>query len=288
MMKTSSDMIANEDSQEQYDMLYKIIRKNIKYKHGLTRLPKIPYFLKTCTNHKIEGILTQLLFDTKFITKEFLDKATQILLLHREEKENQSARLSSLVQEDIDIRHKLKYIDKDSNSKSQGKITVIDSFSSLGKISITLEIAGLLMNIEQNEFHEGSIDISSDIEINVFLQSGIDSEKIDEFKIYFGATLQEINYLSLVDKMSFSKWYLKGDDRYRITLEVKIELSQRDKWNILMQHLYDVEQLIEKQKEIDDLYQILLDQFGIIDNEREIRSKIIEPSKRDCCGLWPW
>jgi hypothetical protein len=286
-MKSTPYHTSKEDTQEQYDSFYKILRKNIKFKHGLTRLPKIPYFLKSCTNPKIEGILSQLLYDSKFNTKEFLDKATLILLLHREEKENQSARLSSLVREDIDIRNKLKYIDKDSTSKSQGKITMIDSFSSLGTVSITCEIAGLLMNIGQDEAYEGSVDVTSDVEINVFLLRGDDSEKIDEFKIYFGATLQEVHYLSLVDKRFFTKLYSKGDDRYRITLEVKIELSERDKWNILMQHLYDIEQLIEREKEVDDLYQILLDQFGIIDKEREIKSKMIEPSKRDCCGLWP-
>ena len=287
-MNAITNQETKEDTQEQYDLLYNILRKNIKFKHGLTKLPKIPYFLKSCTNPKIEGILTQLLYDSKFSTKEFLDKATLILLLHREEKENQSARLSSLVREDIDIRHKLKFIDKNSHGKSKGKITVIDSFSSFGNISIACEIAGLVMNIEQNETHEGPVDISSDVEIDVFLQRDGESEKIDEFKIFFGATLQEIHYLSLVDKKFFSKLYVKGDDRYRITVEVKIELSQRDKWNILMQHLYEIEQLIEKEKEVDDLYQILLDQFGIIDKEREIKSKIIEPTKRDCCSFWPF
>ena len=136
-MNAITNQETKEDTQEQYDLLYNILRKNIKFKHGLTKLPKIPYFLKSCTNPKIEGILTQLLYDSKFSTKEFLDKATLILLLHREEKENQSARLSSLVREDIDIRHKLKFIDKNSHGKSKGKITVIDSFSSFGNKQVT-------------------------------------------------------------------------------------------------------------------------------------------------------
>jgi hypothetical protein len=229
-----------------------------------------------------------LLYDSKFITKDFLDKATLILLLHREEKENQSVKLASLVREDIDIRQKLKFLNKDAPGKSKGSVTVIDSFSDLGSVSVTCEIDGLAMNIEQGEAHQGPVDVSSDVNVDVFVQKDGDSIKIDEFRIFFGATLQEIHYLSLVDKKFFSKLYAKGDERYRVTIEVKLELSQKDRWNILMQHLYDIERLIEKEKEVDDLYQILLDQFGIVDNQREIKSKIIEPAKRDCCGLWPF
>lgn len=286
-MPNSADSATKNDTEAEMKAFAAVLRRNIKHRHGLKRLPRVPYFLKNCKNPKIEAILTQLLYDSKSDTKEFLEKATLILLLHKEEKESQSVKMACLVRENIDIREKLKRFPKVSG-QTRGSVKVIDSHSSFGNISCALELDGLAKNIELGESHEGKIDIKNEVEIEVYLETADSNEKVDEFRIFFGSALKDVNYMSVFGKRSFSKLYPREHNLYNLTLEVKLDLSEDDSKELLLQHLYDNEKMIEKENEVDDLYQILLDQFGILDNGREISSSIVEKPQRDCCGFWPF
>lgn len=286
-MPSSGNSATKNDTEAELKAFASVLRRNIKHRHGLKRLPRVPYFLNNCQNPKIEAILTQLLYDCKNETKLFLEKATLILLLHREENESKSVKLACLVRENIDIRKKLERFQR-GGGKTRGTVTVIDAYSTFGNISCALELDGYAKNIELGESHEGIVDLKNEVQIDVFLETIESNEKIDDFRIFFGSALKDVNYMSVISKRVFSKLYPRENPKYNLTIEVKLEISEQDSRDLLLQNLYDNEKMIEKENEVDDLYQILLDQFGIVDNGREITSSIVEKPQRDCCGFWPF
>ena len=236
--------------------------------------------MKSCDNEKILSILNQLLYDSKFDKLIFLDKATLLLLLHRSEKENQNSRLVSLIDENIGIRKKLQEI-QENNFKSKGSIKLLDGTSPNGKVSITLGLGDNYRNLDIGEEIEGEIILKNNVQIDVFSEEGV---KINDFYIYFGSALDDIYYLSLVDKPSFSTTLEKGDESYHVKIEIILYLSDKDKREILMQHLYENEILSKKEQECEDLYEILLKQFGVIVVDNEYLSAYIPKKQRGCCA----
>lgn len=271
------------DSEEDYKSFYDVLQTNCKYKHPGNKLPKVPWFLKSCRNEKIASLLTQLLYDSNFNTEQFLDKATLLLLLHRSEKENQMSQLASLLKENIDIREKLKSI-KDSQKKTKGSVRFVSGKSDYGILSITLELGGEYRNLGIGEGFTGTINLKNDVQANVFAEIGEDSMKIDEIFIFFGCALENIYYLSLVDKDSYTVVINKGDERYEVSIEITLFLSDSDKRDILIQHLYENEMLGKKEHETEDLYEILLKQLGIAYQKNEFLSSLVPVQDRSCCG----
>ena len=272
-----------DDSEEDYKSFYKVIEVNCKFKHPGNRLPKIPWFLKSCYNEQVSSLLMQTLYDSKFDTVKFQDKATLLLLLHRSEKENQMMRTASLLQENLDIRERL-YSLRESDSKSRGRVRFIEGTSEFGEISITLDLGGEVRNLSAGEEFEGYINLKNDVSISVFMAVGEDSVKIDEVSLFFGRALENVYYLSLVDKTYFSFTVDKGDEKYRISLEATLFLSNADKREILIQNVYENEIILKKEEENDDLYENLLKQLGIVVAKSRISSAIVAERERECCG----
>lgn len=272
-----------ENCEEDYQMFYKILKRNMNFKHPGNKLPKIPWFLKNCRNEQIAILLTKILQDSKFMINEFLDKATLLLLLNRSEKENQIAKIASLLKENVDIRERLKHI-PECNDKSRGKIRLLESESELGPVTITLELAGEIRNLDIGEYIEGPVSLKSDIEIKVFVQVDGESIMLDEIYLYFGSALDDVYYLSLVDKPFFQTILHKGDERYKLKIELNLFLSNLDKREILLFHLYENETLTKQEQEAEDLYSALLSQLAIREVDDEYESAFDLPKSRDCCN----
>lgn len=270
-----------EDTETEYNNFHKLLKKNMNEKHPGVKLPKTPYFLKSCRNERASSILTQLLYDSKFVTDDFINKATQLLLLYRSENDNQTAKLASLMQENLDIREHLKKI-KEPDSINVGTVKLIDGSSDLGPLSITVELGEKVMNIEKGEQLTGNINLKNDIEIQIFTQKNEEPLLLDHIFLYFGVVLEDTHYLCLVNSQNFSKTIEKANERYKIVLELSLHLSSKEKREILLQSLYENEVATKNEQETENLYSTILSTLGIAEKDNELASTIAN-SKRECC-----
>ncbi|OMJ74552.1 hypothetical protein SteCoe_26514 [Stentor coeruleus] len=281
-MKTknnSKDSANNED----YQAIYSVLKKNCSFRHPGNNLPKIPWFLKNCRKKSVSEILTKLLNDSNFMTDDFLDKTTKFIILGIKEKSNRITKIEFLIKQNEQIRERLQQI-LQSDGKSRGKITLLESKSEYGPVSITLEIGGEVRNLEDGENIEGPVALKKNIEIKVFVQVKDLTVKLDEIYVSFDSVLDNYNYLEITDEPFFKNILEKGDERYKIKLEIDLFLSNFDRRETLNIHLHENEKCYEQENEALDLFMELMNQLAIKEVDGEFES-IFEPFKnRDCCA----
>lgn len=271
-----------ETTGKDYKSIYKVLKENCRIKHPGNKLPRVPWFLLKTYNEKATNILNQLLYDSNFITDDFIEKGTKLLLMHRAEKENHNLKLASLLRENLEIRDKIKLL-RESDNKSIGSLKLIESKSDYGPISITLELGGEITNLEVGESIQGSINLKNDVEIKVYAEIGNESIKLDDIFLFFGCAMDDLNHLNLIEKESFTKVIDKGDERYEIKLEVTLSLSNLDKKEVLIQNLYENEILLKEEQENENLYDCLFMQLGIAIKNGKIVSSLKIYKDRGYC-----
>ena len=271
------------DCEQDHQAFYKAIKDSCKFKHPGNKLPKMPWFLKSCQDEKVESTLAQLLYDSKYQTNDFIDKAAQMLMIHRAEKESQDIRLASLLKENIEIREHLKFLNETTN-RTKGEVNFVNCKSDIENITISFQLGDEYRNLSVGESFKGDIILKNDVEISVYTQSNGDSVKLDEISLFFGSAFEDIYYLSLVEKPFFSATVEKGDERYKVELEITVFLSDADKKEILIQHLVENETLYKREQEDSDVYAGLLSQLGVVANSNKIYSTYAKNKERSCCA----
>lgn len=268
---------------EDYQTIYSILKQNCNIRHPGNKLPKTPWFLKNCREKSVSEILTKLLNDTNFMTDDFLDKATHFLVLSLREKANRITKLEFLAKQNVQIREWLNDI-LQNDSKSRGKIKLIESKSEYGPVSMTLEIGGEIRNLEDGEDIEGPIALRKNIQIKIFVQVDDLTVKLDEIYVSFDSVLDNYDYVSIADKPFFLNILEKGDERYKIKFEMELFLSNFDRRETLNMKLFENEKIYEQENEAMNLYYGLLNQLEIKEVDKEFES-MFEPQKnRDCCA----
>lgn len=268
---------------EDYQAIYSVLKQNCNIRHPGNKLPKIPWFLKNCREKSVSEILTKLLNDTNFMTDDFLDKATHFLVLSLREKANRITKLEFLAKQNVQIREWLNDI-LQNDSKSRGKIKLIESKSEYGPVSMTLEIGGEIRNLEDGEDIEGPIALRKNIQIKIFVQVDDLTVKLDEIYVSFDSVLDNYDYISIADKPFFLNILEKGDERYKIKFEMELFLSNFDRRETLNMKLFENEKIYEQENEAMNLYYGLLNQLEIKEVDKEFES-MFEPQKnRDCCA----
>ena len=239
----SSDKIKTEN--HDLRQLSDLIKANCEKFDQSSELSDSPWFMDK--KNSATPVLAKLLAQSSHNAHEFSDLAAEKVLDYKEIETSFNIYKVSHLKESLDIEDALAVVSSMQNSSTMVHLHVKKSQSFKGHLSIKLKLQGDKENVlEEGDDASFVLELNDSLPVEFFLDDGnqtmvIESEVLNASKVIGGTY-----YLSAVQKPELdSEIHKKGPD-YEVIIQIKLELSVKDKREILLKRSDEVEKVLNE------------------------------------------
>lgn len=267
-------------AQHEEHEIKKIIQKNSLEFHPNDKISTSPWF--NINKTKASEVLLQALKSVSYNHKQFALKAAKIVMVYKEEKENDELKYATSLRESIDISNLIPNIDLRTLKNSYITVKTVKNNS---RFQVYLVYQKVFMAIDEVEEAKFDVKLTDSIIIKFKTFDGNENPEITEKNIVLSDILKNTHYFSAVSKGFIEDLLIFFIEEFEIILNVKVWISKADSLTLLKNKKNEIEVELEEISGKYCFYDEMLKALKIEQLDEGFLSSVSrEKSKNKCCG----